>query len=102
MVALYLLLLDELLLLLLLLLLLAGAAGGCGWLNLCSHWLRAHEGNWQWWRAVLMCVSSFSKLSWVEDTVLALWARVLYTLCLAVMWQLLSQWRYWSVCVGFL
>ena len=44
MVALYLLLLDELLLLLLLL---AGAAGGCGWLNLCSHWLRADEGNWQ-------------------------------------------------------
>ena len=95
MVALYLLLLEELLLL-------AGAAGACGWLNLCSQWLRAHEGNWQWWRAVLMCVSSFSKLSWVEDTVLALWARVLYTLCLAVMWWLLSQWRYWSVCVGFL
>ena len=100
MFALYLLLLDELLLLLLLPL--AGASGGCGWLTLCSHWLRAHEGNWQWWRAVLMCVRSFSNLSWVEDTVLALWARVLYTLCLPVMWWLLSQWTYWSVCVGFL
>ena len=49
-----------------------------------------------------MCVSSFWRLSGVEDTVLALWAKVLYTLCLAVMWWLLSQWRYWSVCVGFL
>ena len=56
-------------------------------------------GNWQQWRAVLMCVSSLSKFSWVEDTVLALWDKVLYTLCLAVMWWLLSQWRYWSVCV---
>ena len=41
-----------------------------------------------------MCESSFSKLCWLEDTVLALCARVLYTLCLAVMWWLLSQWRY--------
>ena len=69
MVALYLLLLDELLLLLLLL---SWAVGGCVWLNLCSHWLRAQEGNWQWWRAVLMCESSFWRLSCVEDTVLAL------------------------------
>ena len=74
MVALYLLLLDELLLLLLLL---SWAVGGCVWLNLCSHWLRAQEGNWQWWRAVLMCESSFLRLSWVEDTVLALCAKVL-------------------------
>ena len=74
MVALYLLLLDELLLLLLLL---SWAVGGCVWLNLCSHWLRAQEGNWQWWRAVLMCESSFWRLSCVEDTVLALWAKVL-------------------------
>ena len=44
MVALYLLLLDELLLLLLLL---PWAVGGCVLLNLCSHWLRAQEGNWQ-------------------------------------------------------
>ena len=47
------------------------------WLNLCSHWLRVQEGNWQWWRAVLMCDSSFWRLSCVEDTVLALWAKVL-------------------------
>ena len=73
-----------------------------GWLNLCCHWLRAQAGNWQWWRAVLMCSSSLSKFSWVEDTVLALCAKVLNTLCLAVMWWLLSQCRYWSVCVGFL
>ena len=73
-----------------------------GCLNLCSHWLSAQEGNWQWWRAVLMCESSLSRRSCVEETVFALCARVLYTLCLAVMWWLQSQWRYWSVCVGFL
>ena len=74
MVVLYLLLLDELLLLLLLL---SWVEGGGVLLNLCSHWLRAQEGNWQWWRAVLMCESSFWILSCVEDTVLALWAKVL-------------------------
>ena len=26
-----------------------------GWVNLCSHWLRAQEGNWQCCSAVLMC-----------------------------------------------
>ena len=88
MVVLWLLLLLGLLLMLWLVL----EAGACwGWLNLCSHWFRAQEGNWQWWRAVLMWVSSLSMFSWVEDTVLALWARVLKTLCLAVMWWLLSQ-----------
>ena len=73
-----------------------------GWLNLCCHWLRAHAGNWQCWSAVLIWCNSLSILSWVEDTVLALCAKVLKTLCFAVMWWLLSQWRYWSVCVGFL
>ena len=29
-----------------LLLLLEGLDGCGGWLNLCSHWLSAHEGNW--------------------------------------------------------
>ena len=72
-----------------------------GCLNLCSHWLSAQLGKWQWCKAVLMCSSSLSSKSCVEETVLALCARVLYTLCLA-MWWLLSQWRYWSVCVGFL
>ena len=38
-----------------------------------------------------MWVSSLSMFFWVEDTLLALWARVLKTLCLAVMWWLLSQ-----------
>ena len=74
MVVLWLLLLAGLLLLLLVL---VGLDGCGGWLNLCSHWLSAHEGYWQWWRAVLMWVSSLSMLCWVEDTVLALCARVL-------------------------
>ena len=66
----------------------------CDWLNLCYHWLRAQEGNWQCLRAVLMWSSSLSMLSCVEDTVLALCARVLKTLCFAVMWWLLSQCKY--------
>ena len=52
---------------------------------MCSHWLSAQLGNWQWCKAVLMCSSSLSSKSCVEETVLALCARVLYTLCLAVM-----------------
>ena len=43
-----------------------------GCLNLSSHWLSAHFGNWQWCKAVLMCESSLSKESCVEDTVFAL------------------------------
>ena len=64
--------------------------------------LNAQEGNWQCLSAVLMWSSSLSKLSCVEETVFALCARVFKTLCLAVMWWLLSQCRYWSVWVGFL
>ena len=84
-----------------------GGLGGlldccCDWMNLWCHWLRAQEGNWQCLSAVLMWSSSLSKLSCVEETVLALCARVLNTLCLAVMWWFLSQCRYWSVWVGFL
>ena len=26
-----------------------------GWVNLCCHWLRAHDGSWQCCSAVLMC-----------------------------------------------
>ena len=66
----------------------------CDWLNPWCHWLRAQEGNWQCLRAVLMWSSSLSMLAWVEDTVLALCARVLKTLCFAVMWWLLSQCKY--------
>ena len=66
----------------------------CDWLNLCFHWLRAQEGNWQCLRAVLMWSSSLSMLACMEDTVLALCARVLKTLCFAVMWWLLSQCKY--------
>ena len=72
------------------------------WINLWCHWLRAQEGNCQCLSAVLMWSSSLSKLSCVGKTVFALCARVLKTLCLAVMWWLLSQCRYWSVWVGFL
>ena len=74
MVALWLLLLAGLLLVVVLL---VGLAGWEGLVNLCSHWFNAQGGNWQQWRAVLMCESSLSKFCWVEDTVLALWARVL-------------------------
>ena len=74
----------------------------CDWMNLWCHWLRAQEGNWQCLSAVLMWSSSLSKVSCVDETVLALCARVLNTLCLAVMWWLLSQCRYWSVWVRFL
>ena len=88
---------------LLLLGLLGGLLESCSdWMNLWCHWLRAQEGNWQCLSAVLMWSSSLSKLSCVDETVLALCARVLNTLCLAVMWWLLSQCKYWSVWVGFL
>ena len=71
MVVLNLLLLSWLLLeLLLLLVLVLDVWLGC--LNLCSHWLSAHFGKWQWCKAVLMCESSLSKESCVEDTVFAL------------------------------
>ena len=26
-----------------------------GWVNLCCHWLRAHDGKWKCCSAVLMC-----------------------------------------------
>ena len=52
--------------------------------------------------AVFMCWSSLSSLSCEEETTFDLCASVLNTLCLAVMWWLLSQSRYWSVWVGFL
>ena len=51
-----------------------------------------------WELAVFECcfdvIHSLSKLSCEEETVLALCARVLNTLCLAVMWWLLSQCKY--------
>ena len=49
-----------------------------------------------------MCRSSWSSASWLDETILALCVKVLYTLCFAVMKQLLSQCKYWPVCVGFL
>ena len=50
----------------------------------------------------MMCKSSWSNASWFDETTLALCAKVLNTLCSAVMMWLLSQCRYWSVCVSFL
>ena len=64
------------------------------WVNLCCHWLRAQEGNWQCLSVVLICSRSLSMLSWDDETVLALCAKVLKTLCFAVMWWLLSQCKY--------
>ena len=49
-----------------------------------------------------MWSSSLSMLSCVDENVMALCARVLKTLCLAVMWWLLSQCKYCSVWVDFL
>ena len=49
-----------------------------------------------------MCSFSCQSISWSEQTVQALYKRVLNTLYLAVMLWWLSQLRYWSVCVGFL
>ena len=49
----------------------------CDWLILWCQRLRAQEGNWKYLRAVLMWSSSLSMLAWVEDTVLALCAKVL-------------------------
>ena len=71
-------------------------------MNLWYHWLRAHLGNWHCCSADFMCCSSLSSLSYVDETTFALCASVLNTPCLAVMWWLLSQWRYWFVWVGFL
>ena len=88
----------RLLLVVLLLLLL----GWLGLMNLWCHWLRAQFGNWHCCSAVLMCWCSLSSLSCEGETILVLCASVLNTLCLAVMWWLLSQCRYWSVWVGFL
>ena len=34
-----------------------------GWVHLCCHWLRAHDGNWQCCSVVLICWSSLSMLS---------------------------------------
>ena len=73
-----------------------------GLMNLWCHWLRVQFGNWHCCSAVLTCWSFLSSLSCEEEMTLALCASVLNTICLAVMWWLLSQCRYWSVWVGFL
>ena len=68
MVALYLLLLDEVVVVVV-----VAVGSSCRRLWLVELVLPLvegpYEGNWLWWSAVSMCVSSFSKLSWVEDTV---------------------------------
>ena len=44
-----------------------------------------------------MCNSSWSNASWLDETTIALCAKVLCTLCFAVMKWLVSLCRYWSV-----
>ena len=65
--------------------------------NLCCSWCSAQLGNWHAWRALLMFNSSWCSASWLDETTLALCAKVLYTLCFAVMKWLLSLCSYWSV-----
>ena len=75
-------------------------------LCLCSNWccslLRAQVGKRQACNASLKWSSSLANSVGVLETTLTLCARVLYILLLAVIKWLLSQCRYWSVCVGFL
>ena len=76
-----------------------------GWLGLVNFWwhcLRLQSGHWHCCNAVFICWSSLSSCSYVEQTTLALCANLLNTLCLAEMWWLLYQCKYWSVWVGFL
>ena len=72
------------------------------WLNLFFRVLRAHDGKLQGCRIFPMFSISLCSASWLVQTTLALNAKVLKTLFIALMKQLLSQCRYWSVCVGFL
>ena len=74
----------------------------CLWLNFVCRLLRAHGGNLQASKAFLMYYISCYNVCWLEHITFALNANVLKTLFLAKMEWLLSQFRYWSVCVGFL
>ena len=74
----------------------------CLWLNLYCKLLRAHGGKLQVCRTFLMCSISWCSASWLVQTTLAQNTKVLKTLYLAMMKWLLSQCRYWLVCVGFL
>ena len=74
----------------------------CLWLNLVSRLLRVHGGKLQASRAFLMCSISCCNMCWLDQTTFAPNANVLNTLFLAEMKWLLTQWRYWSMCVGFL
>ena len=71
-------------------------------LNLCCRLFRAHGGKQQACKAFLMCSISLWSACWLVKTIFALCAKVLKTLCFAMMKWLLSQCRNWSVCVGFL
>ena len=68
---------------LLLLLLVVVACGGL--LNLSSQRFSAQGGKWHCCKADLICFISFSRLACVEETTLALCAKVLNTLCFDVM-----------------
>ena len=75
--------------------------GLCLWSNLICSLLRAQGGKWHANTAFLMCSFSCCSVDWSVQTTLALYSNVLKTLFLTEMKWLLSQRRYWSVCVGF-
>ena len=62
----------------------------------------AHLGYLHFISALVRWSSSSFNSCWSEQMVLALWWRVPTTLYLDDTGCRLSQWRYWSVCVGFL
>ena len=63
--------------------------------NCCCNLFRAQLGNWHSLSALVRCSSSLFRSSGVLDTTLALWAKVLYTLFLALMKWLPSQCVCW-------
>ena len=85
---------------------------GCQWkfvhcgcflqLKLCCRLFRAHGGKLHACKGFLMCSNSLCNDCWLVETTLALCTKVLKTVCFAAIKWLLSQCRYWSVCLGFL
>ena len=74
----------------------------CLWLNFSWRLLSAERGNLHADNAFLIWLFSSCSEDWWVQMALALCVKVLNTLFLADMEWLLSQWRYWLVCVGFL
>ena len=70
----------------------------CLQLNLLCRLFRDHGGKLQACKAFIMCSISLWSACCLVETTLALCAKVLKTLCFAMMKWLLFQGRYWSVC----